>query len=414
MPDRPSDAELVRALVELGTSPEEAEAAVRRGDPQSAVFEPLLLRERLGRTITPEEIAAEGGLSVEETGDVMLAFGFPPPAADEPAFTPDEAHVFVELGRLRAIWPHELRVQLARLYGRTLARVADAEVQAFRRYSMPLLSHQVEDRVAELGAVQSAFEELLPLADPLLVGIHRRWIEHELGQVAAHDAELRARGRLPGAVDVAFLFCDLKDFTRYVELEGDAAAIVVIEEFFDVITRERGEGGRLVKALGDGAMLAYERPADAVAAGARVIDALRSTDTPGVHASVHHGTAIAREGDYFGGSVNLAARLLALAERDQLVATRAVVDEADGAFEWEPIGERSIRGVASPQAIFLLGPAPRRVVSRGGESTAPGSKALAKSSRNGVIPAVGEMTSPSESRRQEDCRGGSDKAAGPG
>jgi class 3 adenylate cyclase len=346
--------DLVRALVDLGTTPEAAEAAVSRGDPESAVFEPILLRERLGRTVTPAEIEAQGGLSAEQTGEVMQAFGFPPPTADEPAFTESEAHVFVQLGHLRKIWPQNLMVQLARLYGRTLARVADAELQAFQRYSIPVIA-QHQDRVANLAAVQSAFDELLPLADPLLVGVHRRWIEHELGQVAANDAELRASGRLPGAVDVAFLFCDLKDFTRYVEVKGDAAAIEVIEDFFNTISRERGDAGRVVKALGDGAMLAYDQPAEAVAAGARVIDALRSPETPGVHASVHHGSAIAREGDYFGGAVNLAARLLALAERDELVATQAVVTAAEaGGFEWEPIGDRAIRGVVAPQAIYRL------------------------------------------------------------
>ena len=360
MPDRPSDDELVRALVDLGTSPHEAEAAVKRGDPESAVFEPIILRARLGRTVTPADIAAQGGTSVDETGELMLAFGFPAPAANEPTFTAEEAHVFIQLGRLRKIWPQELTIQLARLYGRSLARIADAELQAFRRYSVPLLTQQEPDRVAELGAVQSAFEDLLPLADPLLLGVHRRWMEHELAQVAAHDAEVRTEGRLPGSVDVAFLFCDLKDFTHYVELQGDAAAIVVIEEFFNVVTRERGDTGRVVKALGDGAMLAYDRAADAVAAGARVIRATSSKDTPGVHASVHHGIAIARDGDYFGGSVNLAARLLALAERDQLVATKAVVESAErDGFEWESIGDHAIRGVASPQAIFLLrNPAP--------------------------------------------------------
>jgi class 3 adenylate cyclase len=47
-----------------------------------------------------------------------------------------------------------------------------------------------------------------------------------------------------------------------------------------------------------------------------------------VHASVHVGTAIARDGDYFGGAVNLTARLLGAAGRDELVATRPVVEAA--------------------------------------------------------------------------------------
>lgn len=86
---------------------------------------------------------------------------------------------------------------------------------------------------------------------------------------------------------MTFLFCDLKDFAAYAETSGDVAAISAIDRFFDAIARERGESGRLVKSLGDGAMLVYGDPAEAVAAGARVIAAMRAPGLPGVHASVH-------------------------------------------------------------------------------------------------------------------------------
>ncbi|MGB2939982.1 MAG: adenylate/guanylate cyclase domain-containing protein [Candidatus Dormiibacterota bacterium] len=348
-------ADLVEALVDLGAEPEVAEAAVRRGDPESGVFQGVLLREREKRTVTPAEIEAEGGLSVQETGEVMHAFGFPPPAADEPAFTLSEAHVFIELGRLSPIWPRDLRVQLARLYGRTLARVAGAELQAFVGYSLPSLRGKGGSRAGSLTAVQAAFEQLLPLADPLLTGVHRRWIEHELAQVAVRNAEDLAgpQERLPGSVEVALLFCDIKDFTRYAEKMGDAAAIGLVDRFFDIVTNERGDAGRVVKALGDGAMLAYDSPPDAVAAGARIVGAMSDADTPGVHASVHVGQAIAREGDFFGGAVNLAARLLALAGRDQLVASQVVMERSPN-YQWESIGEHPIRGVAEPMPVYRL------------------------------------------------------------
>jgi hypothetical protein len=97
--------------------------------------------------------------------------------------------------------------------------------------------------------VRGAFERLVPLADPLILGVHRRWIEHELGQRAITVAEQTARpAQLPGSVEVTFLFCDLKDFTAYAETRGDAAAIIAIDRFFDVVTRERGDGGQLVKS----------------------------------------------------------------------------------------------------------------------------------------------------------------------
>jgi hypothetical protein len=51
-------------------------------------------------------------------------------------------------------------------------------------------------------------------------------------------------------------------------------------------------------------MLVYPGPGPVVAAGVRIIDGMRAPDRPGVHASVHHGHAIPREGDYFGSVID--------------------------------------------------------------------------------------------------------------
>jgi adenylate cyclase len=349
------DPEATAALGGLGVAPEAARDSVRRGDPESAVFDAVLLPEQRERTVTPGTIESQGGLSVGEIAELMEAFGLPRPDANDPTFTPDEARAFVELGQLDELWPAEVRLQVARAYGAMVAGIARAELQAFQTYTEPYVHKSGGGAAAQLRAVQAAFERLLPLADPLLLGVHRRWIEHELAQRAVSAAELHAGTvGLPGAVEVTFLFCDLKDFTAFAEAGGDAAAIGAIDHFFGVIARERGEAGRFVKSLGDGAMLVYDDPAEAVAVGARVIAAMRATGLPGVHASVHRGIAIARSGDYFGGSVNLAARLLAFARRDELLATAGVVDACRGTFEWKPAGERMLRGVAAPIQVYKL------------------------------------------------------------
>jgi class 3 adenylate cyclase len=289
----------------------------------------------------------------------MEAFGLARPATGDRAFTPQEAQVLVELRNLDDVWPAEVRVQVARAYGAMLAGIARAELQAFQTYTEPQLLARELDPMARLRATRAAFERLLPLADPLLLGVHRRWIEHELSQRAVSAAERKAGvAGLPGAVDVAFLFCDLKDFTAYAEANGDAAAIAAVDRF-DVVARERGDSGEFVKSLGDGAMLAYSSPVDAVNAGARVIAAMGSGGRPAVHAAVHRGIAVARSGDYFGGSVNLAARLLALAGGDELLATAGVVDACGPAFAWMPAGERKLRGFTAPLAVYKLGRRPR-------------------------------------------------------
>jgi adenylate cyclase len=352
---RPPEDDVLDALRTLGIPAEAIARAIGRGDPQGAIFEAVLMPSQAERTVSAAEIERRGGLSVGELQAFIAAFGLPAPPAEQPAFTTEEALVFVELGRLEDIWPTELDLRLGRAWGPLLARVAQTAVQLFRQHVEPRLRAEDPDGLAGLRAVQSAFERLLPLADPVLLGVYRRWIEHELAQAAVTAAEASGgEHALPGAVSVAFLFCDLKDFTAFAETEGDAAAIDAVDRFAEAVASERGEESRLMKSLGDGVMLAYGDAPSAVAVGSRIIDRARVSTPLHVHASVHHGVAIARDGDYFGGAVNLAARLLGVAGSDELVATRPVVERTAGAYEWQSIGIREIRGVAEPVEVFRL------------------------------------------------------------
>lgn len=350
---------IVEILVGLGVGRPVAAEYVRRGDPEGAVFDSVLLPARTDRTVSPGQIASEGGLGVDEIAELMEAFGLPRPAAGEPVFTPAEAGVLIELGGLDELWPADVRIQVGRAYGAMLAGVARAELQAFLGHTQRHLREGEEDAAEQLRALKAAMERLLPLADPLLTGVHRRWIEHELGQRAVVAAEARAAtDHLPGAVEVTFLFCDLKDFTAYAAEHGDGAAIGAIDRFFRAVDRERGDGGEFVKSLGDGALLVYRDPCEAVAAGLRIIVAMRGTGFPEVHASAHRGLAVARSGDYLGGAVNLAARLLALSGGGELVATDAVAGACPERFAWERGVSADVRGLSEPVAFSRLAPPP--------------------------------------------------------
>jgi len=345
--------EVAAQLRAFGATDEEIEDALTRGEPQRAVLEIIARHSAAGRTVTPVEVHAAGGPPVERLAELMQAFGLTPPEPDEPSFTPEETRALVGLWRSSDVWPFELALQISRVYGRLLARIAHATVQLWASAVEPGLRQRGAEHGALLAGAES-LDRLVPVSDLLLQAVHRRWLEREAREMARQQVPLApsVAGTL-AAVEVSFLFCDLKDFTAFADRHGDAAAVQLIDRFAAVVTREQGAEARLSKLLGDGFMCSYPNPRLAVEAGARIIDAMDAPDLPGVHASVHHGLAIPREGDYFGASVNLTARLLAFADREELVATRSVLKHC-AELRWERAGILRIRGVSRDVEVFRL------------------------------------------------------------
>lgn len=347
--------EAIGMLLRLGVSVQAIKESYARGSIEDAIFEPVLDPARERRTVSPREIEEQGGLSTAETQVMALTFGLPAPEPDEPYFTPEEGKALRRIGELREIWPPDVYLRVARVYGQALARIAEIEVEAFRHDVVPKLRADSGGALPALPAIHEAFGQLLPLADPLILGVHRRRLELETKQAAVREAERHsASGVLPGAADVTLAFCDLKDFTAYAEDRGDAVALAAIEQFATAVAGELGEHAYVVKALGDGYMLSFPDPGEAVRACVRMIERMHDQRTLCVHASVHRGVALYRDGDYFGRTVNLAARLLGLAGSDELVASEAVVLATQGEFDWEPGGLQRLRGVGEPVEVSRL------------------------------------------------------------
>jgi class 3 adenylate cyclase len=346
--------DLVAALLDLGVSEEAMDRAQARGHLQDAIFDMVLGPDRASRTVSAREIEDRGGWPVEATLAMVAAFGFPTPEPDDPFFSTAEADALIGAAARQEWWPMEVQMEVSRVWGQALARIAAAEVYNFRFETEPRVRGGKVTPAEALATIQRALAELLPLADPLLVGIHRRWVDYELTQYAVREAEEYAPGAIPGAIDLCLLFCDLKEFTAFSELHGDAAATAAASRFAHVTIDESGEHGRVVKGLGDGAMLVYPDAAEAVAAWRRFRAAMTDPGGLALHGSVHQGVVVRREGDYFGGAVNLAARLLTLAGRGELLATGAAVERAGGGDTWTPLGSRRLRGLRAEVEIYRL------------------------------------------------------------
>lgn len=153
-----------------------------------------------------------------------------------------------------------------------------------------------------------------------------------------------------------FAFVDVSGFTAFTDSEGDAAAVLVLEEIRGSIRRLASvHGVRIAKWLGDGAMIVGVEPEPVIEAVVDMIDANREmTDMP-LRAGVATGDVILFEGDdHIGQAVNLASRLSDLAGNDEILAPRSMMTSLLVNTRAISIGERHVPGIAAPIQLVRL------------------------------------------------------------
>ena len=161
---------------------------------------------------------------------------------------------------------------------------------------------------------------------------------------------------LTADVEATFGFVDLAGFTALTEAHGDRAAVSLLDRFEEIARACLGDDDRIVKMIGDAAMLAFADPAAAVTATtALYAAALGEPGFPVPRAGLHHGSAVERDGDYIGAAVNLAARVAAQAHGGQVLATRRVAAAArDLGVAVTDLGPFVLRNVADSVDLFSL------------------------------------------------------------
>lgn len=122
-----------------------------------------------------------------------------------------------------------------------------------------------------------------------------------------------------------FVFTDLVGFSALTELEGDDRGADVALSFYAAVRRLLDRHGAAeVKTLGDGLMLRCSDPASAIELGLRIVDELEAVPGfPAVRVGMHTGPAVLRDGDWYGMTVNVAARLCAAAGGDEVLVSEA-------------------------------------------------------------------------------------------
>jgi adenylate cyclase len=253
--------------------------------------------------------------------------------------------------------PLEVLMQLARVYGQTMAQIADAEVRLIHLYvHEPMMREGVPgQQMAE--AMEGLAGELLPFAAPFMRYLHGRFLGHFIEQdVIGHmEAELSG-GDLPdqeGRMRIVVAFADLAGYTRLTEERGDEAAVGVVERFVEAVEHSLPIDARVIKTLGDEVMVVGS---DAAGLTRWAVDFQQEVpaDAPNPRIGVHCGEAIYRDGDYYGRDVNQAARVVARAAGGEVLVTRPIVDAAVGVdgLRFDLIGEIGLKGFSEPIELF--------------------------------------------------------------
>lgn len=165
-------------------------------------------------------------------------------------------------------------------------------------------------------------------------------------------------------VERTIAFVDLAGFTALTDVHGDHAAVDLVDAF-TAAARDavRGTGTELVKSVGDAVMLAAPSAAATLDAVRRLFEAAYEREGfPEPRAGLHHGVVIERDVDYFGATVNLAARVASRAGSGQALATATVLDAAHAAgIDTVSVGSHELRNVLEPVELWAIELCPTHV-----------------------------------------------------
>jgi adenylate cyclase len=305
---------------------------------------------------TAAEVAQRSGIGEDFLVAARRAMGLPIPEPDEAVYAEAEIEAarMVLVARDAGISDDDL-LELLRVLGRGLGQAAES----LRTVPLKLV---LEPGISESELAQryaGAAGALYPLVNPLVSNVLALHLRHATQSTVVSELE-RLGGRLPGSRAVAVCFADLVGFTRLgEEVPPDELGQLAVR-LEKLAAEAAAPPVRLVKTIGDAAMLTAPEPEPLLRAALNLIDAAdrEGEDFPQLRAGAAFGQALPRAGDWFGRPVNLASRITGVARPGSVLAEREVREAVEGPYRWSYAGERRLKGIREPVPLFRARRAP--------------------------------------------------------
>lgn len=308
------------------------------------------------------QLAASHGIPFDLLASLYVTWGLPRPQPNGVARA-DDAELVQLASFSFALLPDQtgaaLLLAAGRYLGENARRIAESQTRSFRAiveeplFAAGIAPGEVMDTAAAVAA------QLIPVGERGLRLLHRRHLEHYIVEDIVTNTELAlehvglAQRRPANPPAIAFL--DLSGYTALTEEQGDLAAAELAGHLADMVRdAAREQGGQPVKLLGDGVMFHFPDPGGAVRCGLELVARVPELGLPRARMGAHSGPVVFRDGDYFGRTVNVAARITDYARPGEVLVSDDIAGGAPpGGVGYRPLGPIPLKGLTSPVALYV-------------------------------------------------------------
>ncbi len=347
----PDTQRLVQHLVDQGVGRRELSEALETGWLGPLALE-VALRDS-GEPVPFDQAAADTGLEPEAAAALWRALGFPDPLASNATLWPSQVQTLGTLAEMgRAGLGSDTALQLARVIGSSVALMAEALVDAFRvEVEMPARNAGTPYAQVVEDYVRAAPGQLSALSDAIGHVLRAHVVAVARSRWALDESQATVtRERTVG-------FADLVGYTANSRYLSPSELAEAISRFESIVGEAvNNAGGRVVKLIGDEAMFVVDDPRRASELAlelTRVLGADR--DLPGVRIGLASGQIVAHHGDYYGDVVNLAARLVKVADPGEVLVSPSVAEKLSGEIGVDEVRTEALKGYERGVTAFRLG-----------------------------------------------------------
>jgi len=300
---------------------------------------------------TPKEVADKAGIDLELVQSNWQALGLPRVPDDARVLGDRDVQAATQLKNfLDAGLPVDGVLGVARVMGEGMARTSDAVLDMA---GQALLGEGESERDVGLRYADAA-KQLIPLLQEQLDYVFNLHMREGI-RTGYVNATERATGKLEGAREVGVAFADLVGFTKLGESLEPEDIGGVAGELAEMASQVAQGPVKLVKTIGDAAMLVAEKDNEALVDAA--IELVARADEaregfPQLRAGVACGPALQRAGDWYGRPVNVASRVTSIAVPGSVLVHRDVREGMKESFRWSFAGRRKLKGVKGEQPLY--------------------------------------------------------------